>query len=223
MITNYGDLKFAVESGIARDDTPSWIYHLANAEINQRLRIREMEVTAGFAISSGVPYVTLPTRFLMTRHVYVGADGTTDQLGGFSDGFSEGFEVQVPGTAEVLAPLEQTSGFQMSVEFSDSGKPRQYALQGSKIRLNPVPDTDYDGVWHYVASLADFADFEDTNTILTTFPTIYLYAALKHAAVWAQDLEIAAVYGPLFDTEIERITRRDRANRHSGPLRVRLG
>ncbi len=224
----YLELREAVESAIARTDVPTYIYTLATKEINARFRIREMEVTGAFSATSGQPYVMLGVSVRKVNHAYLGTDGTTEADGSFSDGFSDGFELTTSGTADVTRELEQTSDFVISREFVESGEPSKFSLltdpEGRyRMRLNPIPDDDYTIIVNYLAKMDDFEADADTNPLIARFPGIYLYSALKHAAIWAQDSEMAQVYAASYEGEAQRIIKADRVGRYSGPLQARYG
>jgi hypothetical protein len=222
-ISTFADLKVAVASSLARSDVPSHVYALAHQEVTTRLRVREMEITAVVPVTAGEIYTDLPSGFLVMRHAYIGGDGTEEGDGGFSDGFSDGFEITVAFGADVYRRLEQTSGFNQSTEWDDSGTPATFSIQNGKIRWNPMPDADRSAVIHYVARPDEMTEDTDANTLLTTFPSLYLYSACRHAAVWAQDIDLAQVYTAAYESEAMRITKQDRVTRYSGPLASRRG
>jgi hypothetical protein len=221
----FAEVQAAVVSAIARSDVPTYVYALAQREINSRFRVREMEITAGLAVETGEIYVALPDGFKLMRHAYIGADGLSESAGGFSDGFSDGFEVTIAGDAEVFTKLEQVSGWTISNEFRETGCPTAFAIVGEdvgqKMRLNASPDDDYTIIYTAVVAPAVMTMATDTNRMLSTFPSLYLYNSLRHAAVWAQDVELAQVYTAAYEGEALRIIKADRTSRYSGPLASR--
>jgi hypothetical protein len=223
----FAEVKAAVVSAVARSDVPDYVYALAQREINARFRVREMEITGGLAVEAGNIYVELPDGFKLMRHAYIGADGTGEADGGFSDGFSDGFEVTIANGAEVYTKLEQASGWTISDDFRESGCPTAFAVVGTdtgdKLRLNAIPDDDYTIIYTGVVTPAIMTANADTNRMLTTFPALYLYSALRHAAIWAQDIELAQVYTAAYEGEALRVTKADRTSRYSGPLASRNG
>ncbi len=219
----YLELREAVESAIARSDVPTYVYTLATKEINARFRIREMEITVALPVTSGEIYVDLGVGFRHMRHAYIGSDGVEESDGGFSDGFSDGFEVVVAGTADVFQKLEQTSDFVISHEFCATGTPKKFSIitnpsGEARMRLNPVPDDDYTVVVVYLTKMDDFVSDSDTNQMIGRFPGLYIYSALKHAAIWAQDIEMASTYAAAYEGEATRVIKQDRVSRYSGPL-----
>lgn len=189
-MNDYGELQTAVQSFFIRSDFPDTVYSLATAELNRRLRLREMESTSTLSVSS--ESASLPSDYLMMRHVYIDSDPR--------------FE------------LDAVSEFAKNASYRSSGRPATYTIAGDTILFNPVPDGTYSVDIRYIAKLDDFSSDSDTNDVLATFPEIYLYACLKHAAVWAQDTELATGYGGLLDTAIERAHQANQAARYGGPL-----
>lgn len=194
-MNTFGDLRAAVHEAMARTDIPSYVYALTTAELNDALRLREMEATATLTPSGDT--ITLPANYLMARVAYLDDD-----------------------PREVL---EIVSGFQQVVAHRESGRPATLNVFGDVAYLNPAPDAVYSVVLRYVAALADFVNTGDTNDVLLRYPGVYLYGALKHAAVWAKDAEAAQTYSAAHAAAMTRAERSDRLGRHGGgPLRSRV-
>jgi hypothetical protein len=219
----FGELRAAVADALARSDVPTHVYDLAHAEVCTRLRVREMEVTGALSLVAGIIYVDLPTGFKLMRHAYIGGDGTLEAGGSFSTGFSEGFQTSVPNAATVFTKLEQVTGWAVSHEFETVQCPTAFCIIGSTMRFNSTPDEDRTIIYTAVIAPTAMAEDADTNVLLTTFPSLYLYSALRHAAIWAQDIELASAYTSAYESEAARVVKQDRVSRYSGPLAVRLG
>jgi hypothetical protein len=226
-LSTFADIKAAVASSLARSDVPAFVYSLAHAEVVSRFRVREMEITGALAVTGGSIYVTLPTGFKVMRHAYIGGDGTIESDGSFSDGFSDGFETEITYSATVYTKLDQASGANVSDAFLESGTPQAFAIVGTdtgpKMRLDCVPDADRSIVYTAVLAPAEPTADTDTNLLMSTFPSAYLYSSLRHAAIWAQDVELAQVYTAAYEGEAARIVKQDRVTRYSGPLAARIG
>jgi hypothetical protein len=186
-----------------------------------------MEITATLPVVAGEIYVTLPTGFKLMRHAYIGEDGIEESVGGFSDGFSDGFETTVAFGASVFTKLEQVTGWLASHEFSEVRCPTTFAIVGTdtgpKMRLGATPDEDRTIVYTAVVAPTEMAADTDTHLMLTTFPSLYLYASLRHGAIWAQDVELAQVYTAAYEGEALRVIKADRTSRYGGPLASRAG
>lgn len=193
-IANYGELRTAVADFYARTDIPTSVYVLATAELNARLRLRQMEAEATLS-TGGNAYVDLPADFLMARDAYLDTDPRVF--------------------------LTAQSGAAQGVHHSSSGRPGEYNIVDGRMYLNPEPDGTYSVVLRYVASLADFSADADTNDVLADYPALYLYCALKHAAVWARDMDAVQLYGGALTAEIDRIGKASDAARYGGALTAR--
>lgn len=194
-IANYGELKSAVQSWHARGDTePASIYGLVTAELNNRLRLRVMETET--TLSATAEDVALPSDFLSVVHVYIDQDRRV--------------------------PLAGVTEFAKNEIYRSSGEPREYTIINGYLSLNPIPDGTYSLNLRYIAKLDDFSADSDTNTVLTTYPQIYLYGALQHVALWSQDIEAANFWGAKFEAEMAKVIKQDRsAKMGPGPLWMR--
>jgi hypothetical protein len=223
----FAEVKAAVASALARSDVPDYVYSLAQADINARFRVREMERTGALSITAGDIYVTLPDGFKLMRHAYIGGDGTLESDGSFSDGFSDGFETTVTDSAEVYTKLEQVSGWAASHDFTEGRTPTAFAIVGTdtgpKMRFNTTPDAARTVIYTALVAPTAMAADADTNLMLTTFPSLYLYRSLVHAAIWAQDVELATAYNAAYEGEALRVIKADRVSRYGGPLASRNG
>ena len=93
------------------------------------------------------------------------------------------------GGRRVLAP---TTPDTLNREYQASGNATKYAIAGEVMRLNTSEDPDM--VVKYYTSVADFADDDATNDILTRFPGIYWYGSLFHHSKMIRDDQAAAGY-----------------------------
>lgn len=190
----YADLKANVKSTYHnRSDIPDFVYTLATAELNARIRFRVMESETTLTASSET--TALPSDFLEVRHAYIDQD--------------------------VRMPLDAVDEFAKSTHYDISGQPREYTIIDGSILWNPAPDGSYSINFRYYAKLADFSADADTNDVLTTFPAVYYFAALKHIAQWEGDEAAAARYEGQLDREIRSIMKREQTARYgSGPLKA---
>lgn len=194
-IANFGELKSAVQSWHARGDTePTSIYTLTTAELNNRLRLVEMESET--TLSATGETVALPSDFLAMIHVYIDQDRRV--------------------------PLSGVTEFAKNETYRSSGEPREYTITSGNLELNPIPDGTYSLNLRYYAKMADFSADADTNAVLSKYPQLFLYGALHHVGLWAQDTEMAGFWGAKFESEMRSVSKQDRsAKMGPGPLRMR--
>lgn len=187
----FADLKSDVQDAMGRADVPAFVYKLAQSGINRDLRILEMQSEA--TLNATGEDQALPADFLEVESLYIDSGGSRTRL--------------LPTTEMAQA-----------VNHDSSGRPYHYAVHNGSITLSPVPDGPYTLNLRYYARPADFSADSDTNTILTTYPGLYLYAALTHAAIWAKDTESSGTYNAAYGVELDRLKKADANRRISGPF-----
>lgn len=193
MFLNFEELKTGVEEWAVRSDFPTTVYGLATADINRGLRVREMLTT--YSATTSTETLALPSDFLEFDHVYVDQDPRV--------------------------PLNNSGGYDQGAAYRPSGIPSSYYVTGDNLHFNPSPDASYTLGGEYFASLAVFSANSDTNDVLTKYPEIYLYAAMKHVHAWAKDTEGEGEYLGKFARAVEDANKADIAARFSGQLKMR--
>ena len=76
---------------------------------------------------------------------------------------------------------------------------------GDNLFLAPTPDSTLNIELTYKASVSSLSDSNTTNTILTSFPDLYLYASLFHAYTYLLDEQRATQYNALVDNILQSI------------------
>jgi len=194
-IGTYSELKTSVANFIARDDLtdkiPDFI-SLAEARMNRELQARSQEKRATASITSGDPYVSLPTDLRQIRLVKLNTSPT------------EVLEYYTPVKLEEL------------YSTNTSGKPRGYTIIGGEIKFGPTPDSDYTAEIVYSEGIPSLSDTNTTNTILLRHPDAYLYGSLAVATVYLLDDQKTAVYEALFGRAIEEIKNEEQRGKHAG-------
>lgn len=188
---DYSTLQTNVQSAMGRSDIPSYVYTLTTSGLNRDLRLVEMLTSTTLYTSDGT--ISLPSDFLEMESVYIDSGGVRTWLVPFSE---QG----------------------QSVRHDSSGRPYYYDVVGDELAIMPTADTDYDVTVRYYAKLDALSASSDTNDVLTNYPGLYLYAALTHAAVWAQDMELSQTYNAAFMAEKKLVEDADKKRRRSGPI-----
>lgn len=173
----------------ARTDIPAHIYALANSDVNG-LRLLVQQNTDTLSVSS--EDTSLPADFRSIESAHTDSDPRC-----------------------WLTPADEGG---RAMRRIGTGEPRSYVIAGDKFRVSPRPDGTYSVVIRYYGAFADFSADSDTNAVLTTYPSLYLYAALKHAAVWAGDDKKMRTYAAAWDMERRRVTKEDRLSRYGEGL-----
>lgn len=194
-ISNYTQLKTTVEAYAKRDDiglNMDIFIDLCEADLWERVRIRDMEARATATASTSERFLALPTGFLKMRKVRL-----------ISGSIEYDLNYRVPESLNIK---------------SSSGIPTDYTVT-SQLEFNRVPASAYTSEMQYFRSLDALSDSNTTNAILTRFPKLYLYGTLFHFAQWAQDDVMVQKYATLFDGAIEAVNRSEIKGRH-GPAKA---
>lgn len=192
-ISTYSELKVAVQNWSKRSDTVSVLddfIDLAEADIWQRLRIRDMEAEASINTSITVRTASLPSDFLQARKLKIDRTNLDDVV----------LDYEAPMSLRVIESV---------------GMPLYFTITNA-IELDRVSDEVYAMKMQYFKSLTPLSDAAPTNAVLTRFPMVYLYSALFHFGQWAQDEAFINRYAILAEGAIDTANRNDRRGRY-GP------
>lgn len=200
-ITSYSELKSAVASWLNDSNLTSRIpefISMAEDRIAHRLRIRSMEADASLTISS--EDTALPSAFLEARRLYLTTDPKT--------------------TLEYVQPHHLAKIW----ASSQTGKPLVYTIEGTNLRVGPIPDQTYTGKLLYYAKLTAFSADTDTNWVLSNARGLYLYGALLEAAPFLGNDARIPVWEKQFEQILATVNKTEKEARFGGsPLVVRSG
>jgi hypothetical protein len=193
-LTNYDELVKAIETWGHRDDLnvliPDFIKLTEVAMYNnsrEPLAIRDMESIQTTTTDTG-KYIALPDNYESARSVRLST---------------------VYGEIRYRAPEQLT-------RLRDTGQPRFFTIIGNEIELDRTPDDEYTlEMQVYVRPDAISAD-NQTNSVLTNYPNIYLYGALTQFFAHAQDDQQAAKYESAFVGAIQGANKAQKKGRY-GP------
>ncbi len=165
-IGTYAELQSAVLAWMLRASTDAVVttaqvknyIFLVEAEMNRELKVRELETDTSLPTVAAQDYVALPSDFKrIVSYEYTDA-------GGF---------VEVGGTRQELKRKFGTM----------SGRPREGAIFGTKLYLGSTPDTIYPASLYYYKAIPALTDSNTTNAILTAYPDLYLYGAIRQGCM----------------------------------------
>ena len=196
-LTTYLGLKDAVESWSHRNDVANRLddfIDLAESEMMKWLRIRDMETRATAATNGR--YLALPTGFLEMRRLKL--------ISG-----SQYYEVQ-QATPEGM------------IITADSGMPK-YFLVSSQVEFDRTPDSTYTVEMQYYASPTGLSSSNSTNSVLTRFPSIYLFGCLWALYQWTLQEDKADYYYNKFYAAVQSANREDKKGRHGPAPAMRYG
>lgn len=176
--STYTELKAAVATWLERDDLTTEIIDfidLAEAEIKNEVRVKEMITRS--AITVNARQISTPTRF---------ADGISLKL------------LTTPVTVLDSLPQYEMDRYRQET----SGKPKYFTVH-TEIEFDRAPDSSYSGEIIYYQN-PDALSSTATNTVLTTYPSIYLYGALKQSAPLLMHDERVPLWQTLYEEAVKK-------------------
>jgi hypothetical protein len=192
-ISTYAELKVAVQAWMKRGDILTVVddfIDLAEADIWQRLRIRDMETVGTSTLSTSSRYLAVPTGFQELRKFKITQTNQPDVV----------LKYDAPLNIAVLTSAGLPCYFTISTQFE----------------FDRVPDQAYSVEYHYFRSLTALSDAATSNAVLTRYPMIYLYGCLMHGANWALNDALFQKYSVMFQGAIESANDNDNRGRY-GP------
>lgn len=203
-LATYADLTAAVRDWLARtNDTVTLtdarvadFVTLAEEDIYERLRVREMETTGDLTINAQT--VAIPSGLVGVRRLYLATDPYVE--------------------LEFMAPPDFWGRFADNI----NGRPWGFTQEGDNFVFGPSPDATYTGKLLYWKRLAALSGA--TNSLFTSRPSLWLYGALAHAAAFTRDAEEEAMWKGRFAETLARAERSNELARYGGaPLMMRVG
>jgi hypothetical protein len=199
-LSTYSELKTSVADWLNRSDLTSAVpdfISLAEAQVERRLRTRQMIVRATATIDS--EYSAVPADFLEARTLKLQTNPVT------------------PMQFETIDSLDD-----LSTQYIAAGKPRFFSIVGGQIRTVPIADSSYTAELVYYAKLSKLSDSNTTNWLLTASPDIYLYGALMQAAPYLKDDARIGTWSQMYLTALQDLqTADDRGSTSGGALIMR--
>jgi hypothetical protein len=203
MITDYASLQTRVARWVARegdtsleDEVPTFI-QLGEQQMFLELRVREMICIAQADLNE--EYEWLPSGFLEKDHV---------NILDISDGNL------TTGTVTTVTPIDYMDNKEFHRYDRPTGRPEIYTIEGNRIRFKSYPtvdsgeDSGFAFELHYFGSWTPLSDTDTTNTILTTFPQLYLFSALANTEGFLVNDERIALWQSLYSKAVADANRR---------------
>ena len=198
-LTNYGELKTAVENEVSRDTLTGTISELiARGEdwLYQDLRVRFMETSETVAIVNAVQTSALPTDYLQARSIYIAGSP--------------------PARLEYRTPIEFWSIY-ASLQAS---QPRYFTVEGELFEWAPTPSNAFTANVRYYARPTALSDDADTNGLFSVAPSLLLYATMLAWLPRGGADSRLLTYSALYDSLLERVHAADKRDRYSGDAQI---
>lgn len=193
-LTNYTELLAAVEAMHHRSTAfTADAVTLAEKRINNRLFSRESEVEIQLTATPGSRYIPLPSAFLSTQALWLTTYGARN---------------------EVIYVNPES----LPVNPATSGQPSYYTIDGSNIAFEYECDQAHTFDFRYRKgyNLA----VTSVNQVLSNYPAVYLYGALREVSLFAQDNDNANKYEALFQQALDECASVEASNRSQAILTV---
>jgi len=200
-LASYAQLVASVSTWAHRTDLeaiyPNFVA-LAEARISRDMRLRKQIVTTTLSALTGVQSVSLPSDWLELENVSVNT---------------------VPVNNLIYVTVEQL-GNRFPVG-GVNGVPVNYTIEGDNLLLGPAPSSNMTISLIYYAKFPSLLD-SGSNWLMTTHPSIYLFAVLMEVMQYTQNPEQLAIYMQRYEKESLQLQNQDdRAVRSGSALRVR--
>jgi hypothetical protein len=178
-ITDYSSLQDAVADYLDRTDLtariPTFI-QLAEAKLNAVFEHRDIQSESTLTPVVGSRYIALPTGYRSPQNMWIQWSGSA-------------------GRQEMRSLIPEA----MLVTTVNS-IPQSWAIDGSNIAFNCPCNAngDYSFIFRWLGSIA-LASAADTNLVLTNYPNVYLFGALREAAPFLRDPDALAMWEAKFE------------------------
>lgn len=196
-MNTYSTLKVSIASWLAQSNIASGdtivddFIDMAEAEVNRRLRVRFMESALSLTATSAT--VGLPSDYMGFRAVHI--EGSSRYS------------------------LEYRTPEQLNSISNSSQQPNYYTVRGEYMVFPADPSSTITVAGTYYAKPTALSASNETNWITTNYPQVYLFAALKNAAIYGSDDEAISKYSALLDKALGEIEAADDGERY-GPAPV---
>lgn len=199
-LSTYAELQTAIHSELDRSTTaftaavPDLIKR-AEAKMNRRLRLREMEVqaTATYASTNTTRRLALPSDMLEMLDIQIKKSSEAD--------------------TEYLT-LKQVPPYKIN-RYYDTQDVIAYAWR-DEIEFNTTVSADHTVKMHYIQKL-DLAT-DSTNWVLTNFPDAYLYGSLAEAELFLLNDARVPIWKTLFSEALQEMNELDSRSRNDAEL-----
>lgn len=194
-ITSYDTLKTAIADWNPHTDIPgkaAALIQLAEARMNQELRVRQMQATDTGTTTADTAEINLPYDFLELVDVRIVTSAT--------------YVLERRPLADLLARnLGLTSGL-----------PCAFAISGAQLVLGPTPASEYDYTITYYQKIPALSDGQPSNWVIDDAPNLYLFASLCEAERFLLNSEGVAWWDSQYVAARNAVVQMDRRARFFG-------
>lgn len=175
-LANYADLQASVARWLHRSNMTADIIDcitLAEARIKSVLQAQLQDTSGTLTTVNGQNYVSLPSDLLRAHSLSI---------------------------ANTAPSIDYVTPDQLGAAYyeGDVGIPQKYTLIGDRVYFGPTPDRVYSVSCVFQAAVPSLSDAAPTNSLLTRWPNVYLWAAMVEASKFAKDQAAQASYNADF-------------------------
>lgn len=199
-ITTYAELQAAAANWLIRADLTARIPEfiaLAESRLNRVLRERHAEVDYALTATVGSRTIALPATFSEALNLWIVLSTGRSQRERFID------------------PALMTTS-------TSQGEPDQWSVDGGNLVFERPCDQAYSFTLRMMAKYA-LSDSAPTNTLLTDYPDVYLFATLCEAAPFLRDADLASAYDQRLERAIAEVNFKDARSRSNQTLSTEPG
>jgi hypothetical protein len=199
-ITNYTELQAAIGNWLNRTDLSARIPEfIALAEADIARNLNQPTLTVGQTLVAGADFFSLASLLGYPKSIKMDTD-----------------TYQHPLTFVSIPTLAELKRF-------GTGVPYYAAIVNETLQLDVAPDSAYDITVQYAPDLVPLSAGSPTNTTLTKHPDIYLFGALKEAALYLEHDERNPVWAQKYQKAVNDANiALERAELGAGPTTPRL-
>ena len=201
-LANYDDLSKEFESWMHRDDLGTkfdTFLRMAEVEIysnpDEALKILSQETIAEATLDITTRFLALPAGINSQTRLIIKIDDNN-----------------------LKVPYVSPSAIRTCEE---SGTPTQFTISNGQIEFNRIPDDTYTVSILYSLTDDPLTVTNQTNTVMTRYPNIYLFGCLSNAFAFVADNEEASKYSQFFLQAIRDANRRERMIKYPTGINIK--
>lgn len=188
-LANYTDLSTSLANWLHRTNLtiqiPDFVT-LAESELNADVHTRLMESDEPVTLTAGTRTIALPARFIEPIS----------------------FELVIPGQSNIPLTYEPPHRLLINEASGAACRPQYWAINGANIEFPNLSDATYSATFRMVKGF-DLAS-TTTNTLMTSYPGLYLYGSLLQAAPYMRsDPVTRAGWQASYDALLAKVKRKE--------------
>jgi len=180
-LATFSDLKTAIANFLERGDLTSVIpdfITLAEADINSHFNLRDEDQDKALTATPGSRYIAIPAGFREARNLWIN----------WSYGRGDPLRFVMP---------------ELLVTYTSPGIPLTWCIDGSNIAFERPCDIAYSMTLR-MSNGETLSDANPTNLLLSLYPNVYLYGALREAAVYLKDADGLQVWSAKYEEAVTK-------------------